>query len=33
MSAILEILTWPFLAPIRWVSRIFSNEEKMRSSA
>lgn len=33
MSAIIELLTWPFLAPIRWVSRIFSNEEKMRSSA
>lgn len=33
MSAVLDLLAWPVMAPIRWVTRLFSNEEKMRSSA
>ena len=33
MSVVLELLAWPFVTPFRWVNRLFSNEEKMRSSA
>lgn len=33
MAAVVDILVWPLTTLARWVSRPFSNEEKMRSNA
>jgi signal peptidase I len=33
MAAVVDLLVWPFATLARWVSRPFSNEEKMRSNA
>jgi signal peptidase I len=33
VSSVIDILTWPFAAPIRWCLRQFSAEEKMRANA
>ena len=33
MSVVVDVIVWPLVTPYRWVTRLFSNEEKMRSNA